>query len=60
MNMGGDSGSGLGLTKILSFIGIVSLVIFVPFCIYLGVNYVRRSVSRNKRRRRRQSRRRSR
>ena len=60
VNMGGDSGSGLGLTKILSFIGIVSLVIFVPFCIYLGVNYVRRSVSRNKRRRRRQSRRRSR
>ena len=56
----GGKGGGMDLTKILSFIGIVSLVVFIPFAIYLIVNNVRRAYVRNRRRRRRQSRRRSR
>ena len=53
-------GGGVDLTKILAFIGIICLVIFVPFAIYLIYNNVRRAMVRNRRRRRRQSRRRSR
>lgn len=56
----GGKGGGVDLTKILAFIGIVCLIIFVPFSIYLIVNRVRYSIARNRRRRRRQSRRRSR
>lgn len=51
---------GANIGKILAFVGIVFLVIFIPFAIYLIVNNIRRTVARNKRRRRRQSRRRSR
>ncbi len=57
---GGGIGGGVDLAGILAFVGVVSLVIFVPFVIYLIINNVRRAVARNKRRRRRQSRRRSR
>lgn len=51
---------GADLTKILAFVGVVCLIIFVPFAIYLIYNNVRRAMVRNRRRRRRQSRRRSR
>ena len=44
----------------LSFIGIVCLVILVPFVLYLMYNNLRRAIARNRRRRRRASRRRSR
>ena len=57
---GGGKRGGASLTGILSFVGIVSLVIFVPFTIYLIVNRVRYALARQRRRRRRQSRRRSR
>ncbi len=56
----GGKGGGFDLTKILAFVGIVSLVLFIPFAIYLIVNHVRRAYVRNRRRRRRQNRRRSR
>lgn len=56
----GARGGGIDLTKILSFIGIITLLIVVPFVIYLAVNNMRRAYVRNRRRRRRQSRRRSR
>lgn len=52
--------SGADLTGILAFVGIVCLIIFIPFAIYLIINNVRRTLVRNRRRRRRQSRRRSR
>lgn len=48
------------LTEILSFIGVIALIILVPFAIYLIYNNVRRAIARNRRRRRRRSRRRSR
>lgn len=48
------------LSGFLSFIGIVCLVIFVPFVLYLVINNLRRMIARNRRRRRRASRRRSR
>lgn len=48
------------LSGFLSFIGIVCLVILVPFVIYLVINNLRRMIARNRRRRRRSSRRRSR
>lgn len=51
---------GADLKGILSFVGIVCLIIFIPFAIYLIINNVRRTLARNRRRRRRQSRRRSR
>lgn len=61
MNLkGGGMGGGTDLKGILAFVGIVFLVIFVPFVIYLVINNLRRTMARNRRRRRRQSRRRSR
>lgn len=48
------------LSGFLRFIGIVCLVILVPFVIYLFINNIRRMIARNRRRRRRASRRRSR
>ena len=57
---GGGLGGGTDLKGILAFVGIVFLIIFVPFVIYLIINNLRRSMARNRRRRRRQSRRRSR
>ena len=54
------NGGGANLGKILAFVGIVFLVIFIPFAIYLIINNVRRAVARNRRRKRRRSRRRSR
>lgn len=48
------------LSELLSFLGIVCLIIFVPFTIYLVVNHIRRTIAMNRRRRRRASRRRSR
>ena len=48
------------MSDILSFLGVVCLVIFVPLAIYLFVNNLRRTIARNRRRRRRKSRRRSR
>ena len=56
----GGTGGGVDVTGILAFVGIVCLVILIPFVTYLVVINVRRTVIRNKRRRRRQSRRRSR
>jgi hypothetical protein len=53
-------GGGADLKSILAFVGVVCLIIFVPFAIYLIYNNVRRAMTRNRRRRRRQSRRRSR
>ena len=53
-------GGGFDFMKILAGIGIVFLVIVVPFGIYLIYNNMRRAFVRNRRRRRRQSRRRSR
>lgn len=44
----------------LRFIGIVCLVILIPFVLYLVYNNIRRMISRNRRRRRRAARRRSR
>ena len=57
---GGGLGGGADLKGILAFVGIVFLVIFIPFVIYLVINNLRRTMARNRRRRRRQSRRRSR
>ena len=57
---GGGTGAGADFGKILAFVGIVFLVIFIPFAIYLIINNVRRAMTRNRRRRRRQGRRRSR
>ena len=48
------------VTGVLSFVGILCLVILIPLVLYLVVNNVRRAVARNRRRRRRRSRRRSR
>jgi D-alanyl-D-alanine carboxypeptidase len=48
------------LSGFLSFIGIVCLVMLVPFVAYLVFNNIRRIIARNRRRRRRASRRRSR
>ena len=48
------------LSGFLNFIGIVCLVILVPFVAYLIINNIRRMIARNRRRRRRASRRRSR
>lgn len=48
------------MSGFLSFIGIVCLVILVPFVIYLLINNMRRMIARNRRRRRRAGRRRSR
>ncbi len=48
------------LSGFLSFIGIVCLVILVPFVLYLILNYIRRMIARSRRRRRRAGRRRSR
>lgn len=45
---------------VLSFLGVVCLIILVPLAIYLFVNNLRRTIARNRRRRRRMSRRRSR
>lgn len=56
----GGTGGGADLAGILAFVGIVFLIIFVPFVIYLLINNFRRVRARNRRRRRRQSRRRSR
>lgn len=56
----GGVGGGTDLMGILAFVGVVFLVIFVPFVIYLIINNVRRTMARNRRRRRRQGRRRSR
>lgn len=56
----GGIGGGVDLKGILAFVGIVCLVILVPFVIYLIINNVRRTMARNRRRRRRQGRRRSR
>lgn len=56
----GGAGGGTDLAGILAFVGIVFLVIFIPFVIYLFINHLRRTMARNRRRRRRQSRRRSR
>lgn len=47
-------------SDVLSFIGVVCLIILVPLAIYLVYNNVRRAIARNRRRRRRRSRRRSR
>ena len=57
---GRGTGGGTDLKGILAFVGVVCLVILVPFVIYLIINNVRRTLARNRRRRRRQSRRRSR
>lgn len=54
------SRSDANLTGVLKFIGIVCLIILIPFVIYLVINNVRRTIARNRRRRRRRSRRRSR
>lgn len=48
------------LKDILGFLGIVLLIILVPFAIYVIVNRIRYAIARNRRRRRRRSRRRSR
>ena len=48
------------LKDILSFLGVVCLIILVPLVIYLFVNNLRRSLARKRRRKRRMSRRRSR
>ena len=48
------------LSGFLRFIGVVCLVILIPFVIYLIYNNVRRIISRNRRRRRRASQRRRR
>lgn len=48
------------LSGFLSFIGIVCLVILVPFVAYLVINNLRRSIARSRRRRRRAKSRRSR
>ncbi len=48
------------VTGVLSFIGILCLVILLLFAAYMIINNVRRAVARNRRRRRRRSRRRSR
>lgn len=68
VHVAGDSGlevqgatrNDSNLSGVLSFIGIVCLIILVPFVIYLVINNVRRTIARNRRRRRRRSRRRSR
>lgn len=48
------------LSELLRFLGIVCLIIFVPFAIYLIINHIRRTIAMKRRRRRRASRRRSR
>lgn len=48
------------IADILSFIGVVLLIVVVPLAGYLIYNNVRRAIARNRRRRRRRSRRRSR
>ena len=48
------------LSDVLSFLGILILIVVVPFGIYLAINHFRRSMTRARRRRRRASRRRSR
>ena len=48
------------LTDLLSFLGVVCLVIFVPLVLYLFINNMRRAMAMKRRRRRRRSRRRSR
>ena len=60
LSVNGGGKGGADLKGILAFVGIVFLVIFVPFVIYLIINNMRRAMARNRRRRRRQSRRRSR
>ena len=56
----GGKGGSIDFVKVLAFVGVVFLVIFIPFAGYLIINNVRRAYVRNRRRRRRQSRRRSR
>lgn len=46
--------------NILSILGVLALIVVVPFTIYLIVNHIRRVIARNRRRRRRRERRRSR
>ena len=48
------------LSDVLSFLGVVCLIVLVPLAIYLFVNNLRRTIARNRRRKRRMSRRRSR
>ncbi len=48
------------LKDILSFLGIVCLVLLIPFGIYLIINTIRRSAAEKRRRKRRRNRRRSR
>ena len=60
LNLNNNGKVGADLKGILAFVGIVCLVIFIPFAIYLIVNRIRYAMVRNRRRRRRQSRRRSR
>lgn len=48
------------LSGVLSFIGVVCLIILIPFVLYIVINNIRRTIARNRRRRRRRSRRRSR
>lgn len=48
------------VTGMLSFIGVVCLIILIPMLLYIMINNVRRAIARNRRRRRRKSRRRSR
>ena len=60
LNLNGKGKGGTDLKGILAFVGIVFLIIFVPFAVYLIVNRIRYALTRNRRRRRRQSRRRSR
>ena len=60
LDVNGKNKGGTDLKGILAFVGIVFLIIFIPFSIYLIINRVRYALVRNKRRRRRQNRRRSR
>lgn len=48
------------LANVLSFVGVLFLIVAVPAFLYVAYNYVRRAIARSRRRRRRQSRRRSR
>lgn len=48
------------LANVLSFLGVLFLIVAVPAFLYVAYHYVRRVIARNRRRRRRQSRRRSR
>ena len=60
LSVNGTGKGGADLKGILAFVGIVFLIIFVPFALYLIINRIRYALTRNRRRRRRQSRRRSR